>query len=66
MYKCPICGCAEETCPYPTASGENWLYCPNCDDYRLQSDWIEIEHRQADADWADLKQTEETLRTGMY
>ena len=35
---CPKCANIMEVCPFPAFDGEPWLYCPECDDYRLASE----------------------------
>jgi uncharacterized Zn finger protein (UPF0148 family) len=64
-YHCPVCGCAEELCPYPTFTGENWWYCPTCDDYRLNSEFEEYERQRLNQDYKDDFNTRETIYWGL-
>ena len=66
MTRCPICGCVMEQCLYPTYNGEDWYYCPTCDDYRLASEFLDAEHALLNADYDDDRATAEAVRASLY
>jgi len=65
---CPVCQNVLQLC-MPDFQGRNWYYCSACGEdgvYWHESDLAQIEYAQADADWHDLKDTELSLRAGLY